>query len=341
MLLLKKAIGMVTLCVTIPIASTGRVRDVNQQRNQVTVVTNKAGEFAMGAKVYFYRAGKSTGTAQIMQGFHTKAIARIEGGNPQIGDDATTTAKPPKAVAKISRVSFAKTGAQAHEFIVEVQFENQEKQQRKLTVNSEIAAQINAAPGYIGLNALLIKQLDVVWANNALRVEKVRLADRSAFELNTFIAADLYAKIKPDADSRTNTIKGKIVFLKKARDLDQLADGVGIEFKLAKNNSRVKPGKAYKLKVYCNELFAAEIFVKPTGEELADSLMLNPVDLSPSDNSLEFRLVEITEEGELQLETDDNQLIGTLLVERVAADRNARVAVTLAAGQNANVNQLK
>ena len=38
--------------------------------------------------------GWSTGTAQIMQAFHTKAIARIAEGNPQTGDDATLTAKP-------------------------------------------------------------------------------------------------------------------------------------------------------------------------------------------------------------------------------------------------------
>ncbi len=341
MQLLKYAIGIVALCATIPIASIGRVRDVNQQRNQVTVVTNKAGEFAMGSKIYFYRNGRATGSAQITQAFHTKAIARIADGNPQRGDDATLTAKPPKAAAKVHRLSFAAAGVQAQEFLVEALFENQEKQQRKLTLNAEIAAQIGGAPGYIGLNAALIKQLDVVWENGALRVEKVRLADKSAFDLNGFVAADLYAKIKPEAASRGGTVKGKIVFQKKSRDLTKPVDGIVVDLVAAGNNAFIKPGGVYKIKIYCNELFAAEFLLRPGGEDATDSLVLNPVDLSPAENNLEIRLVEVNEQGELQLETDENRLVGTQLVEKVPNDRNARLSVRLAAGQNTAVNQLK
>lgn len=341
MLILKKTIGIVALCATIPIASAGRVRDVNQQRNQVTVVTNKAGEFAMGAKIYFYRNGKATGSAQIMQAFHTKAIARIAEGNPQTGDDATLTAKPPKAAARVHKLSFAAAGVQAQEFLVGVLFEKQEKQQRKLTLNAEIAAQISGAPGYFGLNASLIKQLDVLWENGALRVEKAQLSDKSTFDLSGFVAGDLYAKIKPEAESRGGTVKGKIVFQKKSRDLTKLADGIVVELAAAKNNAFIKPGGVYKVKVYCNELFAAEFLLRPAGEDIADSLVLNPVDLSPAENNLEIRLVEVNEQGELQLETDENRLVGTQLVEKVPPDRNARVAIKLAAGQNTSVNQIR
>lgn len=329
------------LCAATAVHATGRVRDVNTQRNQVTVVTNKAGEFAMGAKIYFYRFGKATGSAQITQAFHTKAIARIAEGNPQTGDDATTTAKPPKAAPKVHRISFAATGVQAQEFFVEVQFDKQEKQQRKLTLNAEVAAQIGGAPGYIGLNASLIKQLDVVWENGALRVEKARLADRSAFDLTAFVAADLYAKIKPDAESRSGTVKGKIVFNKKSRDLATPSDGVVVELSAQKTNAFIKAGGVFKLKVYCNELFAAEFLLRPAGDDFSDTLVLNPVDLSPTENNLEFRLVEVNEQGELQLETDENRLVGTLLVEKAALDRNIRVAVKLAAGPNTSVQQIK
>lgn len=337
----RSAVFALFFSAAIAVHATGRVRDVNQQRNQVTVVTNKAGEFAMGAKIYFYRSGKATGSAQIMQAFHTKAIARIAEGNPQTGDDVTLTAKPPKAAPKVHRLSFAAAGVQAQEFFVEVQFEKQEKQQRKLTLNSEIAAQINGAPGFIGLNASLIKELDIVWQDGALRVEKARLADRSSFDLSTLVAADLFAKIKPAAESRGGTVKGKIVFQKKTRDLTRLADGIVVDLSAAKNNAFIKPGGVYKVKVYCNELFAAEFLLRPAGEDISDSLVLNPVDLSPVENNLEIRLVEVNEQGELQLETDENRLVGTQLVEKVSPDRNARVSVKLAAGQNTAVNQVK
>lgn len=326
---------------TAALGAAGRVRDVNTQRNQVTVVTNKAGEFAMGAKIYFYRNGRATGSAHITQAFHTKAIARIADGNPQTGDDATITAKAPKAAAKVHRLSFAAAGVQAQEFLVDVQFDKQEKQQRKLTLNAEVAAQIGGAPGYIGLNASLIKQLDVVWENGALRVEKVRLTDKSHFDLNALVAGDLYAKIKPEADSRGGTVKGKIVFQKKSRDLTKLADGIVVDLSAARNNAFIKPGGVYKVKVYCNELFAAEFVLRPVGEDISDSLVLNPVDLSPAENNLEIRLVEVNEQGELQLETDENRLLGTQLVEKMPPDRNARVAVKLAAGQNTAVNQIQ
>ncbi len=323
------------------VSALGRVRDVNPQRNQVTIMTNKAGEFGMGATVYFFRQGKPTGKAQVGQAFHTKAIARILEGNPRVDDDATTTNKAPKTGPKISRVSFGATGVQAQEFLVEVQFDKQEKQQRKLTLNTEIAAQIEGAPGFIGLNSSLLKEIHIIWQNGALRVDKVRLSDRSNFTLSAFVAADLYAKIKPSAETRSETVKGKITIVKKARDLGNLADGIQVDLRVLAKNERVKNGSVYKLKIYCNELFASEFILRPQGADLTDGIMLNPVDLAPVENSLEFRLVEVTEQEDLMLETDNNQLIGTLLVERVANDRNARVVVTLAAGQNTTTNQIK
>ena len=135
------------------ITALGRVRDVNTQRNQVTVMTNKAGEFGMGATIYFFRQGKPTGKAQVSMAFHTKAMARITEGNPRVDDDATATNKAPKAAPKVSRVSFGATGVQAQEYLVEAQFEGQEKQQRKLTFNAEVAAQIEGAPGFIAHNS--------------------------------------------------------------------------------------------------------------------------------------------------------------------------------------------
>lgn len=319
----------------------GKVRDVNQQRNQATVISNKAGEFAMGAKVYFFRDGKPTGTADITMAFHTKAIARIATGNPKVGDDASTKNKPPKAEKKIARVSFATASVLAQEFLVDVQFENQEKQQRKLTLNAEVATQIAGAVGYIGLNAALIRQIDVVWQNGALQVKKIRLADKSAFEVSGLIAADLFAKIKPAAESRDGTVRGKIIFSGKARDLAKFADGIQIDVRISKGSRRVSAGKAYKLKIYCNELFATELVVRFGGEDIAEALTLNPVDLSPGENNLEVRLVEITEQGELQLETDENQLVGTLVVTPVGPDKNVRVGVSLSGGQNAAVSQLR
>lgn len=341
MLFLRNAIGIITLCVTIPITSAARVRDVNQQRNQVTVMTNRAGEFAMGAKIYFFRAGKPTGSAQIMQAFHTKAIARIAEGNPQIGDDASTNKKPPKIAPKVHRVSFGATGVQAQEYFVEVQFTGQEKQERKLTLNTEIAAQLAGAPGFIGVNAALIKELQVVWENAALRIEKIRLADKSSMDVTGLIASDLYAKIKPDAASRSGKVTGKIVFLKKVRDLGELYDGIAIELNAAKSSDYLRAGNAYKLKVYCNELFASEFLLRPQGNDLSEAMVLNPVDLAPAGNNLEFRLVAITEQGELQLETDDNRLIGTLTIDRLPADHKARVAVKLGKGFDSVVTETK
>lgn len=323
------------------VSALGRVRDVNPQRNQVTVVTSKAGEFALGTTVYFFRQGKPSGKAQVSMAFHTKAVARLTEGNPRVDDDASTTNKAPKAAPKISRVSFGATGVQAQELLVEVQFDKQEKQQRKLTLNAEIAAQIEGATGYIGLNAALLKEIEVLWENGALSVKKVRLSDRSGFSLSGFVAADLYAKIKPSSETRAETVKGKITVLKKARDLMALADGIQVDLKVNARSERVKTRGVYKLKIYCNELFASEFILRPQGADLSDTMTLSPVDLTPGENSLEFRLVEVTEDGELMLETDNNQLIGTLLVEKTANDRNPRVAVTLAAGQNTTTNQIK
>lgn len=323
------------------ISALGRVRDVNTQRNQVTVMTNKAGEFAMGATIYFFRQGKPVGSAQVSMAFHTKAMARITEGNPRIDDEATTTNKAPKAAAKVSRVSFGATGVQAQEYLVEAQFEGQEKQQRKLTFNAEVAAQIEGAPGFIGLNATLLKEIHIVWENGALRVEKVRLSDRSQFTLSAFVAADLYAKIKPAAETRSQTVKGKIIITKKARDLGNLVDGIQVDLNVAAKSERVKQGATYKLKVYCNELFATEFILKPQGADLTNSLTLNPIDLAPADNSLEFRLVEVTGADDLLLETDNNQLIGVLSVGRVANDKNARVVVNIGAGQATTTNQIK
>lgn len=336
MLRLRSSIVLALFCGAAGAAdAAARVRDVNTQRNQVTVVMSKAGEIGMGAKVYFYRSGKSTGSAQITQAFHTKAMARILSGNPQTGDDATTTAKPPKAAAKISRVAFGAASVQAHEFLVELQFDKQEKLQRKLTLNAEVAAQIQGAPGYIGISASLLKQLDIVWENGSLRVVRAQLSDRSAFDLAAIVATDLYSKIKPAAETRNQTVTGKIVFLKKVRDLQQLADGIRLDLSVSAKSERIRAGTAYKLKVYCNELFATEFLLRPDGRDITDSLTINPADLSPAENNLEFRLVEVTEQGDLQLETDNNQLVAMLGVESTLRDKNPRVKITLAAGQDA------
>lgn len=323
------------------ITALGRVRDVNVQRNQVTVVTNKAGEFAMGTKIYFYRSGKAKGSAQITQAFHTKAVARISEGSPLVGDDATTTSRAPKAGPKVNRVSFAATGAQSHEFIAEVLFEGQQKQQRKLTLNAEVAAQMAGASGFISLSASLIKKLDIVWDNGTLQVKKAYLTDRSTLDLAQITASDIYAKIKPPAELRSQTIKGTITFIKKVRDQPALIDSVDVTLRLAAGNTRVAGGSVYKLKVYCNELFAAELMLHPKGAAITETIALNPVDFSPGENTLEVRLVEVTEQGDLQLETDNNQLIGMLLLEPRANDRNTRVQVVMANGQDAYVSLQK
>lgn len=332
---------IIWLAITSAVSAAGRVRDVNTQRNQVTIVTNKAGEFAMGAKVFFYRSGKAKGSAQITQAFHTKAIARMNEGNPQVGDDVSLTAKAPKAGPKINRVSFAVAGAQSHEFIAEVQFEGQPKQQRKLVLNSEVAAQLAGATGFVGISATLIKKLDIVWQNGALLVKKVHLSDRSTFDLEQIVSADLYAKIKPPAELRSQSVNGSVTLLKKVRDQPDLADAMGVTVKVLAGSERLKPGSRYKLKVYCNELFAAELVLKGDGLAKTEKLALNPVDLAPGENSLEVRLVEVTEQADLFLETDNNQLIGVLATERLSSDRNTQVSVILADGQNAQVIQQK
>lgn len=328
------------VCATAATAS-GKVRDVALQRNQVTVTMSKAGVFALGKKIYFYRNGKATGSAEVTQAFHTKAIARILTGSPQAGDDASATAKAPKQQAKINRVSFAASSVQAQEFLVELQFENQEKIQRKLTLNAELAVLIKGAPTYMGLSAALLKRVDLLWENGALRVTGVELSDKSRFVLAGLVASDLYTRIKPAAETRNSTVPGKIIFLKKVRDLPQLADGVEIELRASAESERIKKGTIYKLKVYCNELFMTEFLLKPEGSDLADQLTIAPVDLAATENNLEFRLVEVTDSGELLLETDNNQLIAMLALEGTRPDRNTRVRVTLGKGFDAFANMLK
>ncbi|MFZ5631016.1 MAG: hypothetical protein ACOY5B_17915 [Spirochaetota bacterium] len=331
---------LLVVCATTAVAS-GKVRDVALQRNQVTVTMSKAGAFALGKKIYFYRNGKATGSAEVTQAFHTKAIARILTGSPQSGDDASAAAKAPKQQAKISRVSFAASSVQAQEFLVELQFENQEKIQRKLTLNAELAVLMKGAPTYMGLSAALLRRFDLLWENGALRVTGVELSDRSRFELAGLVASDLYQRIKPAAETRNSTVPGKIVFLKKVRDLPQLADGVEVELKAAKESERMKQGSVYKLKVYCNELFMTEFLLKPQGSDLSDQLVIAPVDLAATENNLEFRLVEVTDTGDLLLETDNNQLIAMLALENNQPDRNARVRVTLGKGYDAFANTVK
>lgn len=327
-------------CATMAGAS-GKVRDVALQRNQVTVTMTKAGMFALGKKIYFYRNGKATGSGEVTQAFHTKAIARILTGNPQAGDDVSATAKAPKQQAKVNRVSFAASSVQAQEFLVELQFDKQEKIQRKLTLNAELAVLLKGAPTYMGLSAVLLKSLDLLWENGTLRVTAVELSDRSRFELAGLVASDLYARIRPAAETRGSTVPGKIVFLKKVRDLPQLVDGVEVELKAAATSARLKQGSVYKLKVYCNELFMTEFLLKPQGSDLSDQLVIAPVDLSATANNLEFRLVEVMETGDLLLETDNNQLIAMLALESSPADRNARVRVTLGKGYDASADMLR
>lgn len=341
MFVLKRILLPALLGAAINVHAAGRVRDVNTQRNQATVVMTKAGEFAMGGTIYFFRSGKNTGTAQITQAFHTKAIARITAGSPQIGDDVSATNKAPKSGPKIHTVSFAAMNVQSHEFEVAVEFDGQEKQQRKLALNSEVAVQIQGSLGYVSLTATLLKKLDIIWENGALKVTRATLADKSGFELTRFVAADLFAKFKPAAETRGQTVKGKITFIKKIRDLKTLTDGINITISVAGQSQRVKPGLNYKLKVYCNELFASEVVIRPNGQDISDSLMLNPVDLSPGENNLEVRLVEVTGNNDLLLDTDNNQMVGTLSVSEVGTDKNARVAVKLLPGQDTVVNQLR
>ncbi len=333
-------LSLVIACTTAALAS-GKVRDVALQRNQVTVTMSKAGAFALGKKIYFYRNGKATGTAEVTQAFHTKAIARILTGSPQAGDDASATAKPPKQQAKISRVSFAASSVQAQEFLVELKFDNQEKIQRKLTLNAELAVLIKGAPTYMGLSAALLNSLDLIWENGALRVTAVELSDKSRFELAGLIASDLYARIKPAAETRSATVPGKIKFIKKVRDLPQLADGVEVELSASAESERIKKGSIYKLKIYCNELFMTEFVLKPQGSDLTETLTIAPVDLSATENTLEFRLVEVTDAGELLLETDNNQLIAMLALEDMKPERNTRVRVILGKGYNAYANIVK
>ncbi len=155
------------------------------------------------------------------------------------------------------------------------------------------------------------------------------------------VATDLYAKIKPPAELRSQTVQGSVALIKKVRDQPELADRLGIAVNIAARTERLKPGLAYKLKVYCNELFAGELLLKHDGQARTDKLDLNPVDLAPGENSLEVRLVEVTEQGDLYLETDNNQLIGMLATDRLSNDRSAQIKVILGDGQNAQVVQLK
>lgn len=314
-----------------------RVRDVNIARNQVTVMSNKAGAFGLGAKIYFFRGGKKTGSAQVTQAYHTKVVARINEGNPQIGDEASPTPKAPPKVAKVNKVAFSAASVAAHEFMVEVAFQGQDKQERKLTLNSEVAAQLKGAPGYMGLTATLLKELDVVWENGALSVERARLSDRSTFELAAFVASDLYAKVKPTAATRNSIVKGKIHFKKKGRDLPQLVDNLAVEFTASPKNTRVQAGSTYKVKVYANELFAGELIYRASASAAQDVLFLNPLDLAPTSNQIEVRLIEATGDGELLLETDNTQLIGTLALEPTERGTPPRIRVTLASGADASV----
>ncbi|MBS0617920.1 MAG: hypothetical protein JSR44_07000 [Spirochaetes bacterium] len=323
------------------ISAHARVRDVNLARNQVTVMSNKAGAFGLGAKIYFFRGGKKTGSAQVTQAYHTKVIARINEGAPQIGDDAALTPKAPPKATKANRVTFSAASVAAHEFMVEVAFESQEKQERKLVLNSEVAAQLKGAPGYMGLSATLLKELDIVWENGALSIEHARLSDRSAFELSAFVAADLYAKVKPDAASRSSTVRGKIRFKKKGRDLPQLADSLAVEFTASPQSTRVQVGSAYKVKVYANELFAGELIYRPSPNVAHEVLYLNPLDLAPATNQIEVRLIEATGNNELLLETDNTQLIGTLAVDPAPKNAVPRIRVVLAPGADAAVEMMK
>ena len=136
-------------------------------------------------------------------------------------------------------------------------------------------------------------------------------------------------------------MKGKITFTKKIRDLKTLADGIAIDISVAGASQRVKPGLTYKLKVYCNELFASEVVIRPNGQDISESLTLNPVDLAPGENNLEARLVEVTGDKDLLLDTDNNQMVGTLSVSDVRTDKNVKVSVKLPSGQDAFINQLR
>lgn len=339
MRLLTSFLAAILLCTAL--GAIGKIRDVALPRNQVTVTMGKAGEFALGQKIYFFRNGRATGNGEVTQAFHTKAIARILSGSPQVGDDVADSAKAPKTqVAKQHRVSFAAANFQAHEFLVEVQFIGEEKLERKLTLNAELAVLPVNANSYMGVSAVLVKELEIVWEKGTLRVVRMRLADRSVLDITSIVASDLFSRIRPSVQNRNATVLGKIIFRKKMRDLPQLVDGLEVELKAMAESARLKSGTAYKLKVYCNELFVAEFSLLFRGAELNEELMIAPVDLSPSENSLEFRLVEVVEQGELMLESDNNQLLAMLLLDERRPDRNTRVRITLAKGYDTRVESV-
>lgn len=317
------------------IGAASRVRDVNLSRNQVTVLMQKAGEFGMGKKVYFFRGGKSTGTGEIKQAFHTKAIIRILSGSPQVGDDATLSAKAPKKARgkKENRVSFAAATVEAQEFLVELQFEGQEKFDRKLTLNAAVAAQIKGGTGFIALDAALIRDFKIEWRENALHVLQVRLKDGSAFDVEKIVARDVYAKFKPSAETRSQSVVGTITFKKKLRDLKNLYDGINLVLHIAPQNERLESGKLYKLKAYCNELFAAETTLRKGDKEVVQTLLLNPIDLAPDSNLFELRMVEVDEKPDFLLETDNNQLVGMLEGEKLLNEKKPVLTVKFLHGQ--------
>lgn len=335
-------IFLIALSLCTALAAVGKVRDVALPRNQVTVTMSKAGEFGLGKKIYFFRSGRLTGNGEVTQAFHTKAIARILSGTPQIGDDVADSARAPKAPGtKQHRISFAAANVQAQEFLVAIQFAGEEKLERKLTLNAELAVLPANANSYVGISAALVKEFDLLWQNGMLQVVRVHLSDRSVFELAGIIASDLFARIRPSAQNRGATVAGKITVLKKMRDVPRLFDGIEVELHVVPESARLKPGASYKLKIYCNELFAAEFLLKSRGGVLSEELLIAPVDVSPGENSLEFRLVEIIEQGDLVLETDNNQLLAIFLLDERRIDRNARVRIKLDKGYETRVESVQ
>jgi len=316
------------------LAALGRVRDVNPHRGQATVVMTKAGEFAPGSTVYFFRSGKNVGTAQVTMGFHTKVNCKITAGSPQLGDTVSATNKAPKVDAGPKKVVFGENAIMSHEMLVEVAFEGQEKQERKLKLNAELALEVKGGSGYVGITTNLVKTIDVLWQNGALAATGVKLKDGSAFELSGLVAHELFSRIKPAADSRGNTIKGTISMKKIVRSAGNLADGVTVDVKIAAGSQRLTANGIYKLKVYCNELFTNELLVRNSGAEFTDSAVINPTDMTPGENTIEVRLVEVKEQGELMLDTDNNQMVGS----RQVTSPNAKLGVVITAGQDSAVN---
>lgn len=336
MQLLKK-LSLFLLFVGTSAHALGRVRDVNAQRGQATVTTSKAGEFAPGSKVYFFRGAKNVGAGQVSMGFHTKAICKITNGNPQLGDSVSATNKAPKIQATHTRVVFGENAIQSHELLVEVTFEGQPKQERKLKVNAELALEVKGGSGYVGVTTNLVKSIDVLWQNGALAATAIKLNDGSSFELSGLVAQDLFQRIKPSAESRGGTVKGAVAVKKIARSSGNLVDGVGVDVQIAANSARLTQGGIYKLKLYCNELFTNEIVVRNAGTEFSERTVINPIDMTPGENNLEVRLVEINQQGELMLDTDNNTMVGS----RQVSDPNAKISIVISAGQDSSVNLVK